>query len=227
MDTATFHNEINKIVAEHRLDRHPYVKLVNQGKATRAQLAGYPIQHYEMTVRDSAPLSASVFIRMLEIAPGSSARGAAKSFAEEALGIYSNTAGHCDLLFELWEGGLGLPKAQLMQAIAAPDAMAFNACMYRLLRLKPHFIGAIGLMEEIEVEAYRMLWEGMERHYGIGVEHLRFFTVHYEADKEHGEAGHRVIDHFVTSTGREEEFLAEARTLAHFFWKGFDAMMTA
>jgi pyrroloquinoline quinone (PQQ) biosynthesis protein C len=67
----------------------------------------------------------------------------------------------------------------------------------------------------------------MERHYGLGVEHLRFFTVHYEADKEHGEAGHRVIDRFVTGTGREEEFLAEARTLAHFFWKGFDAMMTA
>lgn len=190
MDTATFHHEINKIVAGHWLDQHPYVKLVNQDKASREQLTGYPIQHYEMTVRDSAPLSASVFFRMQEIAPGSSARGAAKSFAEKALGIYSQTAGHCDLLFELWEGGLGLPKTQLMQSIAAPDAMAFNACMYCLLRLKPQFIGAIGLMEEIEVEAYRMLWEGMERHYGIGVEHLRFFTVHYEADKEHGEAGH-------------------------------------
>jgi len=30
------------------------------------------------------------------------------------------------------------------------------------------------------------------------VEHLRFFTVHYEADKEHGKAGHRVIDHLLT-----------------------------
>ncbi len=225
MDTATFHREIDQIVSEYRLNQHPYVKLVNEGRATREQLKGYPIQHYEMTVRDSAPLSASVFIRMLEIDPGSSARGAAKSFAEEALGIYSNSAGHCDLLFELWEGGLGLPKTQLQKAVAAPDAMAFNACMYRILRLKPQFIGAIGLMEEIEVEAYKMLWEGMERHYGIGLEHLRFFTVHYEADKEHGAAGHRVIDHFVTGTGREEEFLAEARCLAHFFWKGFDAMM--
>ena len=226
MDKATFHNEINKIVAEHRLDRHPYVQLVNQGKATREQLKGYPIQHFEMTVRDSAPLSASVFLRMQEIEPGSSARGAAKSFAEEALGVYSNSAGHSDLLFELWEGGLGLPKNQLMKAVASSDAVAFNGCMYRLLRLKPQFIGAIGLMEEIEVEAYKMLWEGMVRHYGIALEHLRFFTVHYEADKEHGEAGHRTIDHFVTGTGREEEFLAEAQTMAHFFWKGFDAMLS-
>jgi pyrroloquinoline quinone (PQQ) biosynthesis protein C len=45
MDTATFHKEINKIVAEHRLDQHPYVELVNQGRAAREQLKGYPIQH--------------------------------------------------------------------------------------------------------------------------------------------------------------------------------------
>jgi hypothetical protein len=51
--------------------------------------------------------------------------------------------------------------------------------------------------------------------------------VHYEADKEHGEGGHRMIDRFVTGTGREAEFLAEARTLAKFFWKGFDSMVTS
>ena len=45
MDTAAFHKEIDQIVAEHRLDQHPYVKLVNQGKASRDQLRGYPIQH--------------------------------------------------------------------------------------------------------------------------------------------------------------------------------------
>jgi pyrroloquinoline quinone (PQQ) biosynthesis protein C len=225
VETSTFHKEIAKIVSEYRLDQHPYVKLVHEGKAARELLKGYPIQHYEMTVRDSAPLSASVFLRMHELDPSGS-RGAAKSFAEEALGIYSNSSGHCDLLFELWEGGLGLPREQLINAVGSPDAIAFNACMYRLIRLKPEFISAVGLMEEIEVEAYRMLWEGMERHYGISLDHLRFFTVHYEADKEHGQAGHRGIDKFVTGTGREEEFLKEARTLAHFFWKGFDSMMT-
>jgi hypothetical protein len=49
--------------------------------------------------------------------------------------------------------------------------------------------------------------------------------VHYGADKEHGEGGHRMIDRFVTGTEREEEFLAEARTLKPLFWKGFDSMI--
>jgi hypothetical protein len=42
---------------------------------------------------------------------------------------------------------------------------------------------------------------------------------------ERTEGGHRSIDHFVTGTGREEEFLAEARTVVRFFWKGFDSML--
>jgi pyrroloquinoline quinone (PQQ) biosynthesis protein C len=224
MDKATFHAEINKIVAEHRLDQHPYVKMVYEGKAKREQLKGYPIQHYEMTVRDSAPISAFAYLRIREIDERSS-HGAAKSFAEEALGLYSHSAGHTELLFELWEGGIGLPREQLINSVGSPDSIAFNACMYRLAHLKPRFLGAIGLMEEIEVEAYLKLMQGMERHYGIDPKHLRFFSVHYEADKEHGQGGHRSIDRFITGTGKEEEFLAEARALAHFFWKGFDSMI--
>ena len=67
MDQATFHSEISKIVSEHRLDKHPYVQLIDSGKATREQLKGYPIQHYEMTVRDSAPLSANMYLRLREL----------------------------------------------------------------------------------------------------------------------------------------------------------------
>ena len=225
MDQTAFHAEIDKIVAEYRLNQHPYVKLVNEGKASRAQLKGYPIQHYEMTVRDSAPLSAAAYLKMYGI-DQKVAHGSAKGFAEEALGLYSNSAGHTDLLFELWEGGLGLPREQLVNSIASDDSRAFNGCLYRIINLKPEFVGAIGLCEEIEVEAYKMLQEGLERHYGLKPEHTRFLSVHYEADKEHGEGGHRMIDRFVTGSGREEEFLAEAGTLARLFWKGFDSMMS-
>jgi pyrroloquinoline quinone (PQQ) biosynthesis protein C len=224
MDKATFHAEINRIVDEHRLDQHPYVKLIHEGKAAREQLKGYPIQHYEMTVRDSAPLSAVAYLKMYEL-DKKIAHGSAKGFAEEALGLYSHSAGHTELLFELWEGGLGLPRQKLVDSIGSDEARAFNACMYRIIHLKPQFMGGIGLCEEIEVPGYKMIQEGLENHYGFSPDHTRFLSVHYEADKEHGEGGHRLIDRFVTGTGREEEFLAEARTLARFFWKGFDSML--
>ncbi|HJU28455.1 MAG TPA: hypothetical protein VJ718_04755, partial [Candidatus Binataceae bacterium] len=178
MDKARFHAEIERIVDEYRLDKHPYVRLVNEGGATRDQLKGYPIQHYEMTVRDSAPLSAVAYLKMYDI-DQRVAHGSAKGFAEEALGLYSHSAGHTELLFELLEGGLGMPREQLIHSIGSDDSRAFNACMYRIIHLKPQFVGAIGLCEEIEVEAYRKLQEGLERHYGLKPEHTRFLSVHY------------------------------------------------
>jgi pyrroloquinoline quinone (PQQ) biosynthesis protein C len=226
MDRATFRTEIKRIVSEYELIKHPYVELVSQGKASREQLKGYPVQHYEMTVRDSAPLSAMLYLKVSELDQAAGAK-IAQSFAEEALGSYSHTASHTDLLFELWEGGLGLARKQLVESIGSEDSCAFNACLYRLLCLKPHFLGAFGLMEEMEVHAYLKLMNGMRLHYDIKPEHLRFFSVHYEADKDHSEAGHELIERFVSGSGREEEFLAEARGLAHFFWKGFDSMLAA
>src|SRR5713226_3967683 len=100
MGTATFHNAINRIVSEHRLNQHPYVQLVSTGKAARDQLKGYPIQHYEMTVRDSAPLSAVAYLKVREL-DEKIGHGMAKGFAEEALGLYSNSASHTELLFEM------------------------------------------------------------------------------------------------------------------------------
>jgi len=56
MDSTTFGTEVKHIVSEYELSKHPYVELVSQGKLSREQLKGYPLQHYEMTVRDSAPV---------------------------------------------------------------------------------------------------------------------------------------------------------------------------
>ena len=226
MNKSEFYSDIKRMVSEYDLANHPYIRLIADGKASRTQLKGYPLQHYEMTVRDSAPLSATFYLKVREL-DEAAGKQMAQGFAEEALGLYSHSASHTDLLLELWENGLGLPADQLLNSIGSDDSRAFNACLYRLIHLRPQFIGAVGLMEGIEVNAYKRLMEGMEQHYGLKPEHLRFFSVHYEADKEHGETGHWLIDRFVTGSGREDAFLQEARCLARFFWKGFDSMMTS
>jgi Iron-containing redox enzyme len=79
----------------------------------------------------------------------------------------------------------GGKHAHRVSLIGSEESRAFNACLYRLLCLKPHFLGAFGLMEEMEVQACLKLMDGMRLHYGIAPEHLRFFSVHYEADKDH------------------------------------------
>lgn len=221
MNAAAFRREIDRLSAEFKLDKHPYVQLVHTGKATQEQLKHYPIQHYEMTVRDADLFTAESFLRMREI-DRKAAHDRAASFAEEALGLYSRSAGHLELLFELWEGGLELPRQQLVDAQPTADARIMNGLLYRLRRLKPRFMGASGLLEEMEVEGYLKIYEGLQRHYHIDPKHLRFLSVHYEADKEHGKSGHELIERFVLGSGDEEDFLFEARLLMSQFWKGFE-----
>jgi pyrroloquinoline quinone (PQQ) biosynthesis protein C len=48
MDRTTFRTEIKRIVSDNELSKHPYVELVSQGRASREQLKGYPLQHYDM-----------------------------------------------------------------------------------------------------------------------------------------------------------------------------------
>ncbi|HLH77260.1 MAG TPA: iron-containing redox enzyme family protein [Candidatus Binataceae bacterium] len=223
MDKDSFEREIAKLVEEFRLDRHPYILSVYQGKASREQLRGYPIQHYEMTVRDAAYFAAEGYLQMRQL-DAETAEDRARNFAEEALGVYSHSASHLELLFELWEGGLGLPRKELIEARTSDAARILNALILRLKRLKPTFMGASGLLEEMEVEAYRMMGEGLAQHYHIDPRYLRFFSVHHEADKDHGKAGHAMIQRFVLGSGREAEFLSEARLIMGAFWRGFESM---
>ena len=68
--------------------------------------------------------------------------------------------------------------------------------------------------------------QGMERHYGIKPEHLRFLSVHYEADKEHGEGGHRLIDRFVPGPGAKRNFSPRPAVSPIFSGRASTLMMT-
>ncbi|MBF6567613.1 MAG: iron-containing redox enzyme family protein [Candidatus Binataceae bacterium] len=226
MDKKQFYAEIEKIVREYDLTKHPYVELVSRGEATREQLKRYPIEHYAMTVKDSGPLAALAYLRLREL-DLDAAQHIAQNFAEEALGLLSHSAGHTELLCEMWEQALGMPRPQLLDSIGSEESLASNALFYRIAYLKPRYLGGFGLSEEMEVHAYKKLQIGLQEHYGMKPSDLRFLDVHYEADKDHSETGHWLIDRLVTGTGHEEEFLVEARTLCHGFWKGFDSMLSA
>ncbi len=224
MDQTKFHAELDKLSAEYSLTKHPYFELVSRGKASREQIKRYPIEHYAMTVKDSGTLSALAYLNLQPI-DAEAAQQMAKSFAEEALGAYSHSASHAELLCEMWERGLGLPREELLNSIGSEESLAANALFHRIARVKPEFLGAFGMCEGMEVYAYHQMEVALEEHYGMKAEDLRFLSVHYEADKDHSETGHWLIDRLVSGTGREEEFLAETRALMHSFWKGFESML--
>jgi pyrroloquinoline quinone (PQQ) biosynthesis protein C len=224
MDTKTFWQEAGRLIDEYSLANHPIVTLIRDGKATRDQLGRYAIEHYELTIRDAGRYLSQGYLSMVEI-DEQGADMVAENFAEETCGLLSHSAGHPKLMFDYWEKGLGFARHELLEASASPASRMFNACMWRIVTLKPRFIGAGGMVEAIELPSHLQLLEGVEKHYGFAPEASRFFSVHAEADKQHYETGKQLVERLVHTDRERQEFLIEARILLDLFKRGFDAMV--
>jgi pyrroloquinoline-quinone synthase len=226
MDREEFWSEVEAIAGRFNIAQHPYVDLVCDGKASPDQLAGFAVEHYEMTVRDSGGYMARGYISMLDI-DGEGAALMAENFAEEAMGLFTKTAGHVELLYEFWERGLGKARQALVDSSASPAARAMNAYFWILMTHKTRFAGSLGLLEGGFSQACERLLEAFQTHYGMRPEQLRFFSGHIEADKEHAATGRKIADRLLVSDRDRREFIVEAACIGELYWKGWDAMLEA
>jgi len=224
MDTRTFRQEVEKIADEFSIGKHPLVQHIYEGKATKEQVKQFAIEHYEMTVRDSGHYIAQGYVSMVNV-DKVGAEMMAENFAEEAMGLYTHTAGHAELLFEFWEKGLGLPRKELEESSASPASRAMNAYFWLLMSRRVRYSGALGILEGDFSQACEKILAGLQTHYQMRPEALRFFSGHVEADREHAATGRKMIERLLTTERDRQEFLKEARCAAELYWKGWDAML--
>ncbi|MBM4256724.1 MAG: hypothetical protein FJ147_12605 [Deltaproteobacteria bacterium] len=224
MDMQAFWQAVEQVASEYNIGKHPLAQLVLDGKASKEQLKQFAIEHYEMTVRDSGPYIANGYVNMTKL----SAEGAelmADNFAEEAMGLHTHTGGHAALLFEFWEKGLGLPRKELVEASASSASRAMNAYFWLLVTNKIKYSGALGVLEGGFSLACEKMLAGLQKHYGMKAEALRFFSGHIEADREHAQTGRKLVEQLLTTDRDRQEFLKEARCAGQLYWNGWDAML--
>jgi pyrroloquinoline quinone (PQQ) biosynthesis protein C len=224
MDIQSFWQRVETLADEFNIGRHPFVQTVREGKASREELRQFAIEHYEMTVRDSGPYTAQGYCSMAKL-DAVGAEMMAQNFAEEAMGLYTHTAGHAALLFEFWEGGLGLPREELEQSSASASARAVNAYFWLLMTQKVRYSGAGGILEGGFSQACEKMLSGLQTHYGMRPEALRFFSGHVEADREHAIIGRKLIERLLTTEREWNEFLTEVGCFGELYWRGWDAML--
>jgi pyrroloquinoline quinone (PQQ) biosynthesis protein C len=224
MDIQTFWQRVQALADEFNIGRHPFVQAVYEGSASREDLRQFAIEHYEMTVRDSGPYIAQGYCSMAKL-DTAGAQMMAENFAEEAMGLHTRTAGHADLLCEFWERGLGLPREELGQSSASASARAVNAYFWLLMTQKVRYSGAAGILEGGFSQACEKMLSGLQTHYDMKPETLRFFSGHVEADREHARIGRKLIERLLTTEREWNEFLIEVRCFGELYWRGWDAMM--
>ena len=181
---------------------HPFVKAVASGKATMEQIRAWALQDYQF--RSIVPR-----IAMLRYLACSDPEIAKKLFAvveEETSGLATDSAGHNQLFLE-FGAAIGLTPEQLQNAELRPATAAHLYYVELIIHTLPWFvvmavqIGAEGTFGP----AAAALGQGFIKHYGMKPESVRFFTVHVEADEEHGSLAEEIALRYITSPHLQEQ----------------------
>ena len=181
---------------------HPFVKAVCDGTATMDQIRTWAVQDYQF--RCAVPR-----IALLRYVACSDPEFAPKLFEvaeEETRGLLPGSSGHPDMFVEFAEAN-GLTRADLENAALLPATAAHLYFAELVIHTHPWFVvmaaqvGAEGTFGP----AAAALGKGFMESYGMTPESVRFFTVHVEADEEHGTLAEDIGRRYLTAPALQQQ----------------------
>jgi pyrroloquinoline quinone (PQQ) biosynthesis protein C len=181
--------------------KHPFLKAVCNGSATMDQIRAWAIQDYQF--RAAVPRIA--MLRYLACTDPEIAQKLWGVVEEETRGMETGTAGHNELAIRFAES-IGLTRSQLENAELRPSTAAHLYYVELIIHTQPWFvvmsiqIGAEGTFGP----AAAALGNGFIKHYSMKPEDVRFFTVHSEADEEHGSLAEEIAVRYLHSPQLQE-----------------------
>ena len=181
--------------------KHPFLKAVCNGSATMDQIRAWAIQDYQF--RAAVPRIA--MLRYLACTDPEIAQKLWGVVEEETRGMETGTAGHNELAIRFAES-IGLTRSQLENAELRPSTAAHLYYVELIIHTLPWFvvmsiqIGAEGTFGP----AAAALGNGFIKHYSMKPEDVRFFTVHSEADEEHGSLAEEIAVRYLHSPQLQE-----------------------
>jgi pyrroloquinoline quinone (PQQ) biosynthesis protein C len=193
MDVTQGRRELNALFD--RLDRnrrtlkhHPTIDAIEHGRLTRAQLRHWATQLYVGNKGHNANILGLIYAKCDNF---QARRGIVENLNEEELGRQSGVMrSHMELYLEFGEA-LEIPRDEMLCARMLPDATAMVHWMYWLANSKPWYTTLAGISLGSELhnpDAYLRVIDGLKRHYGLGEDGVRFFSVHVDVDKDHGDS---------------------------------------
>jgi len=181
--------------------KHPFLKAVCNGTATMDQIRAWAIQDYQF--RAAVPRIA--MLRYLACNDPEIAQKLWGVVEEETRGMDTGTAGHNELAIRFAQS-IGLTRSQLENAELRPSTAAHLYYVELVIHTLPWFvvmsiqIGAEGTFGP----AAAALGHGFIKQYNMTPDDVRFFTVHTEADEEHGNLAEEIAVRYITSSHLQE-----------------------
>jgi pyrroloquinoline-quinone synthase len=182
--------------------KHPFLKAVCNGTATMEQIRARAIQDYQY--RAAVPRIA--LMRYLACTDPEIAQKLWGVVEEETRGMDTGTAGHNELAIR-FANSIGLTREQLENAELRPATAAHLYYVELIIHTLPWFvvmaiqIGAEGTFGP----AAAALGHGFITQYKMNADDVRFFTVHSEADEEHGSLAEEIAVRYLHAPHLQEQ----------------------
>src|SRR5262245_42464261 len=185
----------------HRVN-HPFVRAVRERRASLEQIRQWALQDYQF--RRAVPRIA--MLRYLACTDPEFQPRLYEVVEDETRGLRPGSIGHPDMFIEFAEC-IGISHKQLETAELRPATAAHLYYAELIIHTLPWFvmmaaqIGAEGTFPP----AVAALGRGLIKQYGMKPESVRFFTVHEEADEEHGTLAEDIALRYMTSPALQQQ----------------------
>jgi pyrroloquinoline-quinone synthase len=226
MAAVSFEEQVDSIVAERHLLRHPFYVAWSKGELSRDQLRQYAGQYLHHVLAEPTYLSAVHSNTPHFTSDGKSDLGPRQTIlqnlVDEELGPRNHPA-----LWKRFAQALELSEDDLAAAAALPATRRLIETFTQLCRNRPYYAGLAALHAfESQVPAIAAVKiEGLRRFYGFSdAADFEFFTVHQTADVAHSAAEWRLIDRAADTPEKRAEVLAATQQACDALWSFLDGV---
>jgi pyrroloquinoline-quinone synthase len=181
---------------------HPFVRAVCEGRASMEQIRQWALQDYQF--RRAVPRIA--MLRYLACTDLVFQLKLYEVVEDEMKGLRPGSVGHPEMFVE-FGGALGLSRTELETASLRPATAAHLYYTELIIHTLPWFVV---MAAQISAEgtfspAAAALGHAFIKQYGMKPESVRFFTVHVQADAEHGSLAEEIARAYITSAPLEKQ----------------------
>lgn len=214
--------QLNEIVNQQHLLKHPFYIAWTEGKLTRTHLKHYAIQYFQNVLAFPTYLS-GVHFNTLHVENAIAVRQEIlENLIEEERGENNHPA-----LWRRFATSLEATEAELTHTAPLETTTQLVDTFRHLCLTSPFYAGLAALYAyESQIPAIAgVKIDGLKQFYGMtNAEDYKFFTVHEKADVWHTETELKLIEQYADSPEKEAEVLAVAQKAAEALWKFLDGV---
>lgn len=210
--------QLDAVISEHHLLKHPFYLAWTEGKLTRNHLRHYAEQYFHHVLAFPTYISAvhyntphlSVRQEILE------------NLISEEQGEKNHPALWQNFAVALGATEADLPATKMLESTADLISTFRDVCLH-----SPFYAGlaALHVYESQIPEIATVKIDGLKRFYGMSEpQDYEFFTVHQVADVYHAESTMKLIESYVSTEEQAAEVSQAAQTVANALWQFLDGI---